>query len=83
MTTEEISASQYPYKYPFNWGQLVGLLSFLTLDYFMPNPVYTYKIDTYDLYLVFGLFLWHISHCRSFNVGHLMPNPFLIHIEYD
>ena len=37
------------------------------LDYLMPNPFYTYISNIYDL-VWFGLILWHISHCRLFNI---------------
>ena len=34
--------------------------------YLMPNPIYTYTLNIYDL-VWFGLVLWHINHCRLFN----------------
>ena len=34
------------------------------LGYLMPNPLYTYILNIYDLLLV----LWHIDHCRWFTV---------------
>ena len=32
----------------------------------MPNPLYTYILNIYDL-VWFGWVLWHINHCRLFN----------------
>ena len=44
------------------------------VGYFMPNPLYTYKI-----YMIwFGWVLWHIIHCRLFNA----KSSLYIYIEY-
>ena len=46
---------------------LVGFNSISTVvGYLMPNPLYTYILDIYDL-IWFGLVLWHINHYRLFN----------------
>ena len=45
---------------------LVGFYSISTIvGYLMPNPLYTYALNVYDL-VWFGLVLWHINHCRLF-----------------
>ena len=46
---------------------LVGFYSISTIvGYLMPNPFHTYILNIYDL-VWFGLFLWHINHCRLSN----------------
>ena len=45
-------------------------------DYLMPNPCYTYVLNIYDL--VWLGFLWHINHCRLFNV----KSSLYIYIRY-
>ena len=50
------------------WFGLVGFYGVSTfVVYSMPNPLYTYILNIYDL-VWFGLVLWHINHCRLFNV---------------
>ena len=43
---------------------LNGIL--IIVGYLMPNPLYTYILNIYDL-VWFGLILWHINHCWLFN----------------
>ena len=45
--------------------------------YLMPNPLYTYISNIYDL-VWFGLVLWHINHCRLFNA----KSSLCIYIKY-
>ena len=40
----------------------------------MPNPLYTYILNIYDLVWV----LWHINHCRLFNA----KSSLYIYIKY-
>ena len=47
------------------------------VGYLMPNPLYTYIFNIYDL-VWFGLVLWHINHCRLFNA----KSSLYIYIEY-
>ena len=48
------------------WFGLVGFYGVSTIvGYLMPNPLYTYILNIYDL--VWLGFLWHINHCRLFN----------------
>ena len=37
-------------------------------SYLMPNPLYTYILNIYDLV---WLVLWHINHCRLFNAKYI------------
>ena len=47
------------------WFGLVGFYGISTIAaYLMPNPLYTYILNIYDLV---WLGLWHINHCRLFN----------------
>ena len=41
------------------------------VGYLMPNPLYTYILNIYDL-VWFGWVLWHINHCRLFNAKSLL-----------
>ena len=60
------------------WFGLVGFYGISTiLGYLMPNPLYTYILDIYDL-VWFGLVLWHINHCRLFNA----KSSLYIYIKY-
>ena len=45
------------------------------VGYLMPNPLYTYILNIYDLV---GSVLWHINHCRLFNA----KSCFYIYIKY-
>ena len=47
----------------------------MAYGYLMPNSVYTYILNIYDLV---WLDLWHISHCRLFNTKFCL----YIYIEY-
>ena len=48
------------------WFGLVGFYDISTiLGYLMPNPLYTYILNIYDL-VWFGLVLWGINYCRLF-----------------
>ena len=59
-------SSLYIYIKYIGFG-LVGFYSISTLvGYLIPNPLYTYILNIYDL-VWFGLVLWHINHCWSFN----------------
>ncbi len=44
------------------------------VGYLMPNPLYTYISNIYDL---FGWVLWHINHFRLFNAKSSILNIFL------
>ena len=46
------------------------------VGYLMPNPLYTYILDIYDL--VWLGVLWHINHCRLFNT----KSSLYIYIKY-
>ena len=43
----------------------------------MPNPLYTYISNIYDLVRL-GWVLWHINHCRLFNA----KSSLYIYIKY-
>ena len=59
------------------WFCLVGFYGISTIvGYLMPNPLYTYILDIYDL--IFGWVLWHINHCRLFNA----KSSLYIYIKY-
>ena len=64
-----------------DWTQKIGLVGFYGIStiigYLMPNPLYTYILDIYDL-VWFGLVLWHINHCWLFNA----KSSLYIHIRY-
>ena len=56
------------------WFGLVGFCGIsTTVGYLMPNPLYTYALNIYDLVLVgfYGI---------STTVGYLMPNPLCTYI---
>ena len=58
------------------WFVLVGFYGISTIiSYLMPNPLYTYILDIYDL---FWLGSRHISHCRLFNA----KSSLFIYIKY-
>ena len=60
------------------WFGLVGLYGISTIvGYLMPNPLYTYILDIYDL-VSFCLVLWHINRCRLFNAKSVL----YIYIRY-
>ena len=44
--------------------QLYGPLPPIKVGYLMLNPLYTYILDIYNIWL--GWVLWHINHCRLF-----------------
>ena len=49
------------------WFGLVRFYGISTIvGYLIPNPVYTYILDIYDL-VWFGSVLWDIDYCRLFN----------------
>ena len=49
------------------WFGLVDFYGVSTVvGYLMPNPLYTYILNIYDL-VWFGWVLWHINYCRLFN----------------
>ena len=49
------------------WFGLVWFYGISTIvGYLMPNPLYTYILNIYDLVWL-GWVLWHINHCRLFN----------------
>ena len=49
------------------WLGLVGFYGISTIvGYLMPNPLYTYILNIYDL-VRFGWVLWPINHCRLSN----------------
>ena len=49
------------------WFGLIGFYGISTIvGYLMPNPLYTYILNIYDL-VGLGWVLWHINHCRLFN----------------
>ena len=49
------------------WFGLVGFYGISTIvGYFMPNSLYKYILNIYDL-VWFGWVLWHINHCWLFN----------------
>ena len=57
---------------------LVGVYGISTIvGHLMPNPLYTYILNIQD-FVWFGLVLWHINHCRSFNA----KSSSYIYIEY-
>ena len=59
-------SSLYIYIKYIGFG-LVGFYGMSTIvAYLIPNPLYTYILNIYDL-VWFGLVLWHIKHCRLFN----------------
>ena len=47
------------------------------VGYLMPNPLYTYILNIYDL-VWFGLVWWYINHCRLFNA----KSSLYIYIKY-
>ena len=50
------------------WFGLVGFYGISTIvGYLMPNPLYTYISNIYDL-VWFGWVLWHINHCKLFYI---------------
>ena len=60
------------------WFGLVWFYGISTIvGYLMPNPLYTYISNIYDL-IWFGLVLWHINHCRLFNA----KSSLYIYIKY-
>ena len=61
------NAKSYLYIYiKYIWFDLVGFHGISTIvGYLMQNPLYTYILNIYDLV---WLILWHINHCRLFNV---------------
>ena len=55
---------------------LVGFYGISTIvGYLMPNPLYTYILNIYDLVC---WVLWHINHCRLFNA----KSSLYIYIKY-
>ena len=60
------------------WFGLVWFYCISTIvGYLMPNPVYIYILNIYDL-VWFGLVLLHINHCRLFNA----KSSLYIYIKY-
>ena len=60
------------------WFGLVGFYGIsIIVSYLMPNPLYTYILNIYDL-VSFGLILWHINYCRLFNA----KSSLYIYIKY-
>ena len=57
----------------FGWVGFYGISTIV--GYLMPNPLYTYILNIYDLV---GLGLWHIIHCRLFNA----KSSLYIYIKY-
>ena len=58
------------------WFGLLGFYGISTIvGYLMPNPLYTYILNIYDLV---WLGLWHINHCRLFNA----KSSLYIYIKY-
>ena len=58
------------------WFGLVGFYGISTIvGYLMPNPLYTYILDIYDLV---WLGLWHSNHCRLSNA----KSSLYIYIKY-
>ena len=58
------------------WFGLVGFYGIsTTLGYFMPNPIYTYILNIYDLV---WLRFWYINGCRLFNAKYFS----YIYIKY-
>ena len=47
------------------------------VGYLMPNPLYTYILNIYDL-VWYGMILWHINHCRLSNA----KSSLYIYIKY-
>ena len=64
---------------PSRLGNLCGLVWFYDISsmvgYLMPNLVYTYILNIYDLV---WLVLWHINHCRLLNA----KSSLYIYIKY-
>ena len=56
------------------WFGWVGGISTI-VGYLMPNPLYTYILNIYDLV---WLGLWHINHCGLFNA----KSSLYIYIKY-
>ena len=60
------------------WFDLVWFYSISTIvGYLMPNPLYTYILNIYDLVWL-GWVLWHINYCRLFNA----KSSLYIYIKY-
>ena len=65
------------YVFRYIWFGLLGFYGITTIvGYLMPNPLYTYILNIYDL--VWLGFLWHNNHCRLFNV----KSSLYIYIKY-
>ena len=62
VVTSEKGAFRSPTTTVANFTFTYGIST--TVGYLMPNPVYSYILNIYDLV---WLGLWHIYHCRSFN----------------
>ena len=60
---------------------MIGLVGFYGLStivgYLMPNPLYTYILNIYDL-VGLGWVLWHINYCGLFNA----KSSLYIYIKY-
>ena len=60
------------------WFGLVGFNGISTIvGYLMPNPLYKYILNIYDL-VGLGWVLWHINNCRLFNA----KSSLYIYIKY-
>ena len=71
------NSSLYIYIKYIGFG-LVWFYGISTIVYhLMPNPLYTYILNIYDL-IWFDFIIWHINHCMSFNE----KSSLYIYIQY-